>query len=273
MQALPRNPGQLIDPATLPPSLPPPSSLPLPSSPPAPVAANPLMDRDFIARNQIVERYLSGRLPPKGAQDFERYCRENPQSLDEIGLSERITMALRLLESGGIPTPWEVPPKPWWERLPVLIGTATLALALAVSLMVVAGRLNARSQELSTLQRRVATQALDPANSTRTVTVIPDRTAPSRHSILQIGGGAAELADLKIDVSWSKFTDFRVTVDRVDQGRAMILHNVLRDSNGQLHIGLNSSALGPGDYLISMEGLNWRGESVPQAWATITVLR
>jgi hypothetical protein len=182
-------------------------------------------------------------------------------------------MALRLLESGGIPTPWEVPPKPWWERLPVLIGTATLALVLAVSLMIVAGRLSARAQELSTLQRRLAAQALDPAHSTRTVTVIPDRTAPSRQSILQIGGGAAEMADLKIDVSWSKFTDFRVTIDRVDQGRAMILHNVLRDSNGQLHIGLNSSALGPGDYLISMEGLNWRGESVPQAWATITVLR
>ena len=29
-------------------------------------AAIPLMDREFIARNQIVERYLSGRLPAKG---------------------------------------------------------------------------------------------------------------------------------------------------------------------------------------------------------------
>ena len=36
------------------------------------------MDRDFIARNQIVERYLSGRLPIKGATDFERFCKEKP---------------------------------------------------------------------------------------------------------------------------------------------------------------------------------------------------
>ena len=41
---------------------------------------SPPMDRDFIARNQIVERYLSGRLPLKGATDFERFCRENPQA-------------------------------------------------------------------------------------------------------------------------------------------------------------------------------------------------
>ena len=27
------------------------------------------MDRDFIARNQIVERYISGRLPIKGATE------------------------------------------------------------------------------------------------------------------------------------------------------------------------------------------------------------
>ena len=32
------------------------------------------MDREFVLRNQIVERYLSGKLPLKGAQEFERFC-------------------------------------------------------------------------------------------------------------------------------------------------------------------------------------------------------
>ena len=27
------------------------------------------MDREFIIKNQIVERYLAGRLPPKGVTD------------------------------------------------------------------------------------------------------------------------------------------------------------------------------------------------------------
>src|SRR6202000_2973663 len=59
----------------------------------------PAMDRDFIARNQIVERYLSGRLPLKGATDFERFCKDNPGVLDELGLPERVHAGLRLLEA------------------------------------------------------------------------------------------------------------------------------------------------------------------------------
>ena len=71
----------------------------------AATAAAPSMDRDFIARNQIVERYLSGRLPLKAATEFERFCRDNPKLLDEIGLPETVNAGLRLLEAGGNPEP------------------------------------------------------------------------------------------------------------------------------------------------------------------------
>jgi hypothetical protein len=50
-----------------------------------------------------------------------------------------------------------------------------------------------------------------------------------------------------------------------------ILANQLRDSNGQLRLSLNSSALGPGDYQLTMEGLDWRGSPEPQAWVTFAV--
>src|SRR5580698_4111282 len=106
-----------------------PAVLPMPPAVPATAA----MDRDFIARNQIVERYIGGRLPLKGAQDFERFCREHPQLLDEISLSAHINAALRLLEAGGRAPPWEERPKRWWERLPVLAGTAGLCVILAIT--------------------------------------------------------------------------------------------------------------------------------------------
>ena len=32
------------------------------------------MDATFIQQNQVIERYLMGKLPLKGAQDFERFC-------------------------------------------------------------------------------------------------------------------------------------------------------------------------------------------------------
>lgn len=241
-------------------------ALPMPAVP-----AHNAMDRDFIARNQIVERYLGGRLPLRGAQDFERYCREHPELLDEIGLGDRISAALRLLESGGRAAPWEQRPRPWWERLPVLLGAAGLALVLAIVTLVLTGKLAARDHRIHSLQQQVAARALDPALSTRPITVIPNREQPSTRSLLTIGGSRAEMADLKIDLSWSKAADFRVTIDRIDQGRVAILHNVLKDSNGMLHIALNSSALGPGNYLFSIDALSWRGEPTPVAWATITI--
>lgn len=229
------------------------------------------MDRDFIARNQIVERYLGGRLPLKGAQDFERYCREHPELLDDIGLTERINVALRMLEAGGRAPPWEVRARPWWQRLPALFGVVGLALALSITALVLLGKLSTREHSIAELQRQVTLQALDPAQSTRAITLVPNRTAPSPRSLATIGGPVAEMADMKIDMSWSKFSAFRVTVDRGDQGRVAVLHNILRDSNGVLHLGLNSSALGPGRYEFTIDGLNWRGEPEPQAWATITI--
>ena len=241
--------------------------LPMPAVP-----AHNAMDRDFIARNQIVERYLGGRLPLKGAQDFERYCREHPDLLDEIGLGDRISAALRLLESGGRAAPWDEKPRPWWERLPVLLGAAGLALVLAIVTLVLTGKLAARDHHIHSLQQQVAARALDPTLSTRSITVIPNREQPSTRSLLTIGGSRAEMADLKIDMSWTPLDQFRVTVDRIDQGRVAIFHNIKRDSNGVLHLELNSSALGPGDYQLTIEGLDRWGNPIPQAWATISVV-
>src|SRR5690606_14166428 len=99
-----------------------------------PASVAPIMDRDFIARNQIVERYLSGRLPIKGATDFERFCRENPEVLDELGLPERVNAALRLLEASGKPEPWQDQPKKFWEKPHLAIGLAAAVLILAGTL-------------------------------------------------------------------------------------------------------------------------------------------
>jgi len=240
--------------------------------PPAPngTAATPLMDREFIVRNQIVERYIGGRLPLRGAQDFERFCRDHPELLDQIALTDRISAALRLLDASGRAAPWEQLPRRWWEQLPLLLGVLGLALVLGVICLVMEGRLAARGRALVSLQQRASLQPLDPAQSTRPITVLPSRTGPVPHSMVTIGGAQAQMAVLKIDLSWSAFSAFRVIIDRIDQGRVGVLHDMQRDSSGNLQIELNSTALGPGDYQFTIEGLTWRGEPVPQAWANIS---
>ncbi|MGA8707003.1 MAG: hypothetical protein WB646_08450 [Steroidobacteraceae bacterium] len=231
------------------------------------------MDRNFIARNQIVERYLGGKLPLRGAQDFERYCKDHPELLDEIGLTERLNAALRLLEAGGHAPPWETRTKPWWEKLPVLLGTAALALILSVVVLVLVGKVAERNRSIAGLQQQLAARSLDPALATRSVPIMPSREGIPAHSQATIGGAQTEMADIKIDLAWAPFAAYRVIIDRVDQGRVGIIYNAMRDSNGALHLGLNSSALGPGEYLLTFQGLTWRGEPVPTAWTLITIAR
>ena len=73
-------------------------------------------------------------------------------------------------------------------------------------------------------------------------------------------------------MSWSQYSVFRVTIDRVVQGRLAVLGNVMRDSNGQLRIALNSSGLGPGDYRIEFEGLDKWGKPAESSWTRLTVV-
>jgi hypothetical protein len=247
---------------------------PVPVSAPAAAAATAApMDRDFIARNQVVERYLSGRLPLKGATDFERFCHENPELLDEIGLPERVNAGLRLLEASGKPEPWQEKATPAWRKPQVTIGLAAAVAVLCLTLLMVGGSNAGKNRQLTALSKKVLEQALDPATSTREIRVLPSRSGASNTPAITIGGGAAQLADLKIDESRSPYHLFRLTIDRIDQGRVAIITNVAKDSNGNLRLALNSSALGPGAYQFTIEGINWRGEPEADSWVTIGVAR
>jgi hypothetical protein len=231
------------------------------------------MDRDFIARNQIVERYLSGRLPLKGATDFERFCKENPSVLDELGLAERVNAGLRLLEASGKPEPWQEKREVFWTRPKFVLSLVGVVVLLGATLAVVASNSAAKSQKIAHLQKQTAERPLEPASSTRSIRLVPSHETASNTPAVIIGGGAAELVDFKIDETRSAYKTFRVTIDRVDQGRVAVLNNLMKDSNGHLRVALNSSALGPGNYQLTIEGLSWRGDPEPDSWVTIGIQR
>jgi hypothetical protein len=251
---------------------------PAPAAKPAvrqetPASVAPIMDRDFIARNQIIERYISGKLPVKGATEFERYCKEHPELLDELGLPERVNAALRLLEASGKPEPWETRPRRFWEKPQLVIGLGTAVLVLLVTSATFASRAADRAHKIAHLTQQVAEQPLEPAQSTRTIRILPSHSASVGSPAVVLGGGRAELADLRFDMSRSPYREYRVTIDRVDQGRVGVIHNLMKDSNGHLRIALNSSALGPGNYQFTIEGLTWRGDPEPDSWITIGIAR
>jgi hypothetical protein len=269
MLAASPNPSDQDEPAPL--MSPPAPAAPPPSAAAATAPSPGRIDREFVVKNRLVERYIGGRLPLRGAQDLERFCREHPDLLDEIQLTDNINAALRLLDASGRASPWEPEPRKWWQAPWLLIGVAVVAIALGGTALILSTKLGGRDHTIGTLKQQIALQPLEPTTSKRAITLIPSRVAPSRQSIATFGGSSAEMAELKIDVSWSPMDQFRVTIDRIDQGRVGILHNIKRDSNGVLHLELNSSALGPGAYQFAIEGLDRWGNAIPQAWTTISI--
>ncbi|HLS82299.1 MAG TPA: hypothetical protein VK025_12930, partial [Steroidobacter sp.] len=75
--------------------------------------------------------------------------------------------------------------------------------------------------------------------------------------------------ELYIDASQGPYTQFQLTLDRVDGTRVMQLRRLARDSNRELRLALNSSALDPGEYLLQIEGYTWRGQVQAVGWVRL----
>jgi hypothetical protein len=238
---------------------------------PAAGAPAPAMDREFIIKNQIVERYLAGRLPPKGVTDFERLIRARPELIEELGLADKVNAGLRLLDAAGVAEPWAEKPKKFWESPAVTFGAMGLAIAALIGCLVLAIGLSSRDAKIAKLSAEVQERPIAPSTLKRTIIVGVARNGPPASSTLSIATG--EFAELKADLSWSRYNLFRVSIDRVNQGRVAELDGVSKDSNGHVRIALNAGAFGPGDYLVTLEGLNMRRERLPVAWYRVTVTR
>ena len=238
---------------------------------PAPSAPAPAMDREFIIKNQIVERYLAGRLPPKGVTDFERLIRSRPELIEELGLADKVNAGLRLLDAAGVAEPWAEKPKKFWENTAFTFGAAGLAVAALIACAVLELQISSRDAKIAKLTRDVQERPIAPSTLKRTILVGVARNGPPASATLTIGTG--EFAELKADLSWTRYNLFRVSIDRVNQGRVAELDGVTKDSNGHVRIALNAGAFGPGDYMVTLEGLNMRRERLPVAWYRVAVSR
>jgi hypothetical protein len=230
------------------------------------------LNPEFIEKNRIVERYLLGQLPPRAVAEFERFCRENPKLLDSIGLADRLNAGLRLLDTAGRAEPWQEKSRPVWQRPQIFAGLLLAVVALGGSTLYLYSRSSGLETERDALQQRVIERPINAAASTRTIAVNPNRTGPVARAMFTIGAGArSEFVQMKINVSWSASSLFHVEIDRRRQGRIARLSRVARNSNGEVIIALNSGALGPGDYSVTLEALYWRGNARPAAWAAFAV--
>jgi hypothetical protein len=105
----------------------------------------------------------------------------------------------------------------------------------------------------------------------RTINLTPSRTPTGGVGLTLQLRETSELVELVLNVSTTRHNAFRLTLEKKDVARVGAIHNVLRDSNGNLRLIFNNSALRPGDYKLTIEGLPARGSPVPVGWLNIRV--
>jgi hypothetical protein len=163
-------------------------------------------------------------------------------------------------------------PLPWWQRRAAVIALATIT---AVALLAAAlARVEARRERAaaSALQHELQRISLQPASTERRIRITPNPQSWSASADAQISvPDPAELLDLYMPVGYASFNTFAVTIDKVDHGRLMVVQRLIPDSNRELRIGLNSSALGPGEYRIRIQGYTWRGQRIDVGWIRLVI--
>jgi hypothetical protein len=233
---------------------------------------SPRFDRKFIEDHKLVESYLQNKLPFKGARDLENWCRAHPDYLNELKLSERAHASLKLLEASGRPQDLREPSPPWWQSLYILIGLAAVTFISLVACWAVVGKFSNLQSRLEDAKRVKDQGSLVQPATESSVNVAPDHAPGIDHARIVVSRAAPQLMDVHIDLSYTqKLMQFRMFVDKQDQGRALVLNNLLKDSNGELRLTLNSSGLAAGIYTVRIEAIPPRGIPIAVGWLLLEV--
>lgn len=252
------------------------------------------MDRKYIEAEHIVDRYLSGDLTVREAREFEQYCLDHPDALRAMPIPVRLkarlarrpeqdseTGVFKAIPSSATHAALEVSDEGFdveeeeqrFGPVPgiggnrtVLIGLVFALIAAVAGLVAYAVQANSLNKKMLAMQRAAEATQMQAAGSTRVYRLQPVRSKPSEPTLALGWMQPPQWMDLYVDVSAGKFNQFMITVEKIDGGLVMQLRRVARDSNRDLRLTLNSSAFGPGDYLVRIDGYNWRGQTETVGW-------
>ena len=259
------------------------------------------MDRKYIENEHVVDRYLSGDLTVREARDFEKYCLEHPEALREMPIPVRLKarLARRPTDDSETGVFQAIPssvthaalaatedgfdPEEEVEEIQRSRGGGGGASRLLLIVLLVAligavggaifyarqiGELQTKIKQMERAQRSGQMQA---AGSQQAYRLRPVRSKPSQPTLALGWLSPPQMLDLRLDVSQGKYTQFQVTIEKLDGGRVMQLRRIARDSNQELRIALNSSAFGPGEYMLKIDGYTWKGHPQDYGWVLLNL--
>jgi hypothetical protein len=159
----------------------------------------------------------------------------------------------------------------WLEKVQqpkVLAGIAGLVLMLLVALVWVVWRWGIAEDRFEMMEKKAAEGFLQAPSSTRTV-----RVDPRTGQLVSVNSsGFPQRIDLFIAARSDRFERFRVSLVRDDGTLVLHADRMVRDSNNDLRLSLNTSILPDGKYLIRVEGYTRGGEMERYAEARMQVM-
>ena len=166
----------------------------------------------------------------------------------------------------------EGPALAWWQTQPVvasLVVACIALLVLAIASLLSASRERAAARVAAEREQVLTLRAI---NSVRTLRIAPNPRSWSAAPDLTLAWPEPpQLLELHLAMGYSPFLAFAVIVDKVDHGRVLVIERMAADSNKELRLSLNSSAFGPGEYRLRLQGYTWRGERVDVGWVRLRV--
>jgi len=257
------------------------------------------MDPTYIQNEHIVDRYLAGELTVREAREFEQYCLDHPSFLNQLPIPVRLKTRLArkpfdASETGMFPA---IPSSATraalefndegfdveeeeekWQRsshvvsggnrlIPMVLGVALLA-ALC-GLVFYAMRAGSLTEKLNQTQRQIKVTEMQAPASLQSYRLNLVGSKPSQATLALGWMQPPQMMELVIGTSEEKANTFQITIDKTDGTRVMQLRRIARDSNKEVRIALNSSAFGPGDYVLKVESYTWRGKLEPMGWAML----
>jgi hypothetical protein len=256
------------------------------------------MDRKYIENEHIVERYLSGDLTVREAREFEKYCLENPAFLEKMPIPVRLKARLArrpldasetgmfqaipssatraALEVGEEGFDVEEEAQKWRGSSAGGGASRTLTMVLVVALIGAIGGMFYFKTQASTATKTVTvvktemkSAQLQAAGSKQPYRMQISPSKPAQPTLALGWMQPPEFLDLYFDATDGKYSQFQITIDKADGTSVMQIRRISRDSNKDLRLSLNSSAFGPGNYLLKFEGVNWRGQLEEVGWAML----
>ncbi len=157
---------------------------------------------------------------------------------------------------------------PWWQTRLAVYGLGILCLLLAVTAGFALRRAAVEHEAALAAERAAQTLTLRAVNSERTLRLAPNPRSWSRGFDATLAWPEPpELLELYVPVRHAPgFHTFALVVDKVDHGRVMVVERLVADSNRDLRLAVNSTAFGPGEYRIRVQGYTWRGQRVDVGW-------